>query len=670
DCHGTAGETVPERIERTGRMATSGPAAPPGGTNLMALRAPHSRRQPRFEVRAETAGGQSRYKLIQRSMVEPGKEWEVKQTANTIRPDHADYNAKSHAAKTVRWDAGSLLWGGQPDPDERIGGQQCTHQNRNMSCIACHSSWNQSCFGCHLPQRANKKEPNLHNEGDLSKNLVSYNFQTLRDDVYMLARDGLVTGNRIGPARSSCAIHVSSYNNNRENIYHQQQTISGCGLSGIAFSTNVPHTVRGGNKHILNGAPGTNETKSCTDCHLSKNNDNNAILAQLLMQGTNYTNFMGKYCWVAAGQGGLEAVIVSEQDEPQTVIGSSLHRVVYPTRYEKHIEHGSELQLGHEHSGRDIHDHLRHPFQKPEILQVQARGEYLYAACGTGGFRAFDIAFIDHKGFSQRITTAPVSPYGQQFFVPTQYATAFAAPTTLAPDPTRTQLAANHEQAVHSLYAYIYIADKYEGLILVGAATLLDGNPLNNFLERALTYNPGGMLAGARNITIAGTYAYISCDAGLVVICLDDPLNPYVTAVIDDATILQPGAVQVQFRHAFVCAVDGLHVLDVTDLAQPKPVGHLPLVDCRNVYLARTYAYVAGGHQGLVIVDITRPDKPVIDQVFDAGGCINDLCDVKLGITYTSQFAYLADGCNGLRIVQLTNPETPGNQGFSPRPTP
>jgi hypothetical protein len=301
---------------------------------------------------------------------------------------------------------------------------------------------------------------------------------------------------------------------------------------------------------------------------------------------------------------------------------------------------------------------------------VQARGEYLYAACGTGGFRAFDIAFIDHKGFSQRITTAPVSPYGQQFYVPTKYATAIAAPTTLAPDPTRTQSPENLEQAVHSLYAYIYIADKYEGLILVGAGTLLDGNPLNNFLERALTYNPGGMLAGARNITIAGTYAYISCDAGLVVISLDDPLNPYVTAVIDEATIPYPGVVQAQFRYAFVCAADGLHVLDTTDLAQPRAIGHLQLADCRSVYVARTYAYIAAGHQGLVIVDVTRPDKPVIDQVFDAGGCINDLNDVKLGITYTSQFAYLADGCNGLRVVQLTSPETPGNQGFSPRPTP
>jgi hypothetical protein len=92
--------------------------------------------------------------------------------------------------------------------------------------------------------------------------------------------------------------------------------------------------------------------------------------------------------------------------------------------------------------------------------------------------------------------------------------------------------------------------------------------------------------------------------------------------------------------------------------------------DARGIYLARTYAYVAAGAQGLVFLDIERPTEPRIDQVYDAGGCINDLNDVKLGITYVSEFAYLADGANGLRVVQLTSPETPGNSGFSPRPTP
>ena len=38
------------------------------------------------------------------------------------------------------------------------------------------------------------------------------------------------------------------------------------------------------------------------------------------------------------------------------------------------------------------------------------------------------------------------------------------------------------------------------------AATLLDGNPRNNFLKSALTWNPNGILNGAVNITIAGTH--------------------------------------------------------------------------------------------------------------------------------------------------------------------
>ena len=49
---------------------------------------------------------------------------------------------------------------------------------------------------------------------------------------------------------------------------------------------------------------------------------------------------------------------------------------------------------------------------------------------------------------------------------------------------------------------------------------------------------------------------------------------------------------------------------------------------------------------------------------------MNEVHDVKLAITYVSEFAYVADGHNGLRVIQLTSPETPGNYGFSPRPTP
>src|SRR5207244_1183739 len=144
---------------------------------------------------------------------------------------------------------------------------------------------------------------------------------------------------------------------------------------------------------------GTVETKSCTDCHVSSQNDNNALMAQLLMHGTNYVNFIGRYCWVAAGEHGLAGVVVTERDEPQAVIGSTLHQLAFPDYYRDHLEHGRRLRYAHEHPGRDIGEQLLHPLRKSEILGVQARGEYLYAACGCDGVRVFDIAFIDDKGF-------------------------------------------------------------------------------------------------------------------------------------------------------------------------------------------------------------------------------------------------------------------------------
>ncbi len=638
DCHGTVTEYA--------KLKTSGPASYTSGKdgrNLEALRTPFGKR--RFERVGD--------KIIQNGMVE-NKSWEVKQVKNVIDPTHKDYNARAALAKTVRFSDGQMVWGDVPDGDAT----KCAHANNNMSCQSCHSSWNPSCFGCHLPQKANIKAPYLTYDGDVTRNLVSYDFQTLRYDVFMLARDGNFTKNRINPSRSSCAIHVTSYNNNRETIYVQQQTVSADGFSGIAFSTNVPHTVR------------AHETKICTDCHVSLKNDNNAIMAQLLMHGTNYVNFMGRYCWTAAGEHGLFGVVVTEREEPQAVIGSTLHELAFPDCFAEHVKHDRYLKYAHEHPGKDVSEQLLHPFCKPEILMVQLRGEYLYAACGKDGMRLFDVAFIDDKAFSERITTAPVSPCGQQFYVKTADCRFVALPSTLEVDTARRQHKGNAEQKMHPMHTYAYIADAFEGMILVDVTSAIDGIPTNNFLHRDLTFNPDNLLKGACHINIVGTYAYICCDKGLVVVNIDDPLHPVVTAVLDKKWLKHPKMTAAQFRYCFVVEEEGIAVLDITDLAQPRPVSGLKLEDANSIYLARTYAYVAAEKKGLVILNIENPEKPFIDQVYTADGCINDAKDVKLGITYVSEFAYVADGKNGLRVIQLTSPDTPGNHGFSPRPTP
>ncbi len=634
DCHGT--------IRSKATLITSGPAAPQGGRHLDTLRTPWGLR--RFEWRADGA-------VIQRSMSEENRAWEIVQTLDSVTPGNTHFSMKSFRAKLMTKD-GSLA-SQTPQDDERLA-----HANSSMTCYSCHTSWTPTCFGCHLQMTANARKPMLHNEGLTTRNYTSYNFQVLRDDIYMLGVDGTVTGHRIAPARSSCAILVSSQNANRDWLYYTQQTISAPGFSGQAFSTFVPHTVR------------ATETKQCSDCHVSAVNDNNAWMAQLLLQGTNFMNFMGRYIYVATGTKGLEAIAVAEHDEPEAIYGSDLQRIAYPADYKKFVEHHRGLATSYSHEGN--------------VLDIQARGEYAYAATGPGGLRIYDIANIDNKNFSERITTASVSRIGQRFFIPSKNAVAIASPTTLGVDPLRQPLPENEEQPIHLLYGFLYVADKQEGLVVIGnpdlkskspgVGTLLDGNPTNNFLKRALAFNPNGILTGAQRITIAGTYAYILTDHSLVVVDLENPLAPRVTATIGAPELDNPRGIAVQFRYAFVVDRYGLKTLDVTDLAQPKPIASalVPLEDSRNVYVARTYAYVSAGKQGLAIIDVEKPDAPKLDRLFTAGGRLNDVNDVKIGMVAGSAFAFVADGKNGLRVLQIVSPwDDPAHfSGFSPRPTP
>jgi hypothetical protein len=653
DCHGT--------ITKKATLRTSAAAAPKGGTDLSLLRT------------SGKAGSQRRFywengKLYQRRSVvnsdkpEDNAPWEVVQTIDTITPGNEHYSEASHLAKTLLKDG--TTWGPAEKDETKLA-----HANSRMTCYTCHSSWTTSCFGCHLPMYANAKKPMLQNEGLTTRNYTAYNFEVLRDDIYMLGVDGTVTGHRIAPTRSTCAIVVSSQNANRDWLYYEQQTISASGYSGFAFSPYYPHTVR------------ATETKVCTDCHVSKEGDNNAWMAQLLMQGTNLVNILGRYVYVAEGDKGYDAVTVAEHDDPPAVFGSDLQKIAYPSNFAKLEKHERELDESDHHAGSTV-------------LDLQARGEYLYAAMGKGGFRVFDIANIDNKNFSEKMTTAPVSPWGQRFFVKTKFATSVGSPSTLAVDPLRQPIKENEETPPALFYGFLYVTDMEEGLVIVGDSdiahskspgvlTLLDGNPANNFLRRATlrdaegrplpSFNPDHKLDGARRITLAGTFAYILCNKGLVVVDLANPLAPKITAEIGAPDLVDPQGLAVQFRYAFVVDKEGLKVLDTTNLAVPKVVSsdRVPLTDAHNIYVARTYGYVSGGKQGLVIVDLEKPEHPHVQQIFNAGGKLTDTHDVKIGMTAASAFAYIADGAGGMKIVQIFAPnDQPNYLGFSPIPTP
>ena len=63
---------------------------------------------------------------------------------------------------------------------------------------------------------------------------------------------------------------------------------------------------------------------------------------------------------------------------------------------------------------------------------------------------------------------------------------------------------------------FALITDSVEGLILTDVNTFSDLEPRNNDVERALTWNEGGVLNGAKHATIADYYVYVTADAGIV----------------------------------------------------------------------------------------------------------------------------------------------------------
>jgi hypothetical protein len=228
----------------------------------------------------------------------------------------------------------------------------------------------------------------------------------------------------------------------------------------------------------------------------------------------------------------------------------------------------------------------------------------------------------------------------------------------------------NQEQPFLPIYSYAAVTDSVEGLIMVNIETMADGEVRNNVLKRAVTWNPDGVLNGARHIQLAGQIAYITADVGLVVVDLADPLHPRLAAV---RPMTDARASAIQFRYLWVTDADGLKLFDVTRLANPVaiPSATVPMADARRIYLARTYAYVAAKAEGLAIINITNPLRPSVYAKETFGGQMTDVEDVIVSTTNASLFAYVADGRNGLKVIQLTSPVSqPNFYGFSPAPKP
>jgi subtilisin family serine protease len=116
---------------------------------------------------------------------------------------------------------------------------------------------------------------------------------------------------------------------------------------------------------------------------------------------------------------------------------------------------------------------------------------------------------------------------------------------------------------------------------------------------------------GAKNIAVAGNYAYVAAgSAGLGILNIADPQNPVL---------------------AGSCGTGGT---------------------ANDVAISGNYVYVADGANGLAIIDATTPASPWRVGWTNTPGTAE-------GVAVQSNYVYLADGANELMIFSVTNPASP-----------
>ncbi|MCH8295096.1 hypothetical protein IH992_28770 [Candidatus Poribacteria bacterium] len=146
-------------------------------------------------------------------------------------------------------------------------------------------------------------------------------------------------------------------------------------------------------------------------------------------------------------------------------------------------------------------------------------------------------------------------------------------------------------------------------------------------------------------------YAYVA-SGNLQIVDVRNRFKPEVIA-----TLQTPGlAAGIEFQDGYVYLADfqsGIHVIDVRNRTRPKVVAIQPTAgNATGLALFQTFAYVADSRKGIQSLDLSNPKRPRWLNQYNASGATYGL-DI-VAAEGGKQFAYIADGHGGLKIVEIS----------------
>ena len=187
------------------------------------------------------------------------------------------------------------------------------------------------------------------------------------------------------------------------------------------------------------------------------------------------------------------------------------------------------------------------------------------------------------------------------------------------------------------------------------AATLDSGLQIVAIADPEAPYLVGSYfadsLSGVSEVVISDTLLFATNWRGLWVIDVSNAQAPHViTRFSSYPWLWNPYNFSKSGEHLIVINFGSISIVDVSEPTTPYVEGHYATGTVQNVCLEGSYAYIADGYRGLIIVDVSNPADLVEIGSYLAGTPVNAVA-VRNGIAYLVGF--------DLQVVDVSNPASP-----------
>lgn len=163
-------------------------------------------------------------------------------------------------------------------------------------------------------------------------------------------------------------------------------------------------------------------------------------------------------------------------------------------------------------------------------------------------------------------------------------------------------------------------------------------------------------------VFVSSGYAYLIGAGGFEILNLSNPARPIragaVSNLINRSTF---GGLVVSNSFAYLAVTDQnarnrLHVVDVSNAANPVPLGETEVGTVHRIAISGNHAYLAGDR--LTIFDVSNPTKPVETCSLYLTNRLYDLA-ISGNHAYAAALGSQASGFSGLLVIDIGNPTNP-----------